>query len=335
MFCPKCGTELPDGAAFCPNCGNQMRKASQPAAANPPARKPRRGLKTWQLVLCIVLPLVIVGTVLGVMLGKAAFHTFRSMTVKDPYDPQSAATQQFARSSSELAVQGNSTGYGISNLIRWKDFGKNGVLTSLFGAISPDDEYCALGDPLNSSFALSVYAFCPQILSGKIQKICAASEDTNMDCVFTVVDKKLIDCSITDKSGTESSHIQVSYTYDPAGRLTNIDSTGSDGSSRSVTITYDASGKVSQVENYDSADDIYNFTRTPSYSPDGFIHNVTGDYSSYAITYRDGVPVRWAASGEHSDFIFRGKRLVQSKDYLFNQDSVGGKYLVTTTAFQY
>ncbi|MGN0445302.1 MAG: hypothetical protein ACI4IA_01950 [Acutalibacteraceae bacterium] len=102
-----------------------------------------------------------------------------------------------------------------------------------------------------------------------------------------------------------------------------------------MTITYDASGKVSQVENYDSADDIYNFTRTPSYSPDGFIHNVTGDYSSYAITYRDGVPVRWAASGEHSDFIFRGKRLVQSKDYLFNQDSVGGKYLVTTTAFQY
>ena len=335
MFCPKCGTELPDGAAFCPNCGNQMREASQPAAANPPARKPRRGLKTWQLVLCIVLPLVIVGTVLGVMLGKAAFHTFRSMTVKDPYDPQSAATQQFDRSSGELVIRGNSTGYGISNLIQWKEFGKNGVLTSLFGAVSPDDEYCALGDPLDSSFALSVYAFCPQILNGKIQEIYAASEDTKMDCVFTVVDKKLIDCSITDKNGTDSSHIQVNYTYDPAGRLTNIDGTSYDGNSVSVTVTYDGSGKVSQVENYDSTDNIYTFTRRPSYSPDGLIHNVKGDYSSYTITYRDGVPVRWATPDEHSDFIFRGKRLVQSKDYLFNQDSVGGKYLVTTTAFQY
>ena len=27
MFCPNCGTKLPDGAAFCSNCGNKIQAA--------------------------------------------------------------------------------------------------------------------------------------------------------------------------------------------------------------------------------------------------------------------------------------------------------------------
>lgn len=30
MFCPKCGTQLPDGGAFCPSCGHQMNQQAAP-----------------------------------------------------------------------------------------------------------------------------------------------------------------------------------------------------------------------------------------------------------------------------------------------------------------
>lgn len=35
MFCPKCGTQVPEGGTFCPSCGNQMtQQAAQQAPVN-------------------------------------------------------------------------------------------------------------------------------------------------------------------------------------------------------------------------------------------------------------------------------------------------------------
>ena len=33
MFCPKCGNQIPDGAAFCPKCGNKFANKPAPAPA--------------------------------------------------------------------------------------------------------------------------------------------------------------------------------------------------------------------------------------------------------------------------------------------------------------
>lgn len=30
MFCPNCGTQVPDGSAFCQNCGANLAAAQQP-----------------------------------------------------------------------------------------------------------------------------------------------------------------------------------------------------------------------------------------------------------------------------------------------------------------
>ena len=42
MFCPNCGTQLPDGSAFCGNCGNRLSAAPNPAPAPgyPPVAQP-------------------------------------------------------------------------------------------------------------------------------------------------------------------------------------------------------------------------------------------------------------------------------------------------------
>ena len=33
MFCPKCGSELREGASFCPKCGTKIENRTEPAAA--------------------------------------------------------------------------------------------------------------------------------------------------------------------------------------------------------------------------------------------------------------------------------------------------------------
>ena len=38
MFCPNCGTQIPDGSAFCPNCGAQLNVQSA-VAQQPPAQQ--------------------------------------------------------------------------------------------------------------------------------------------------------------------------------------------------------------------------------------------------------------------------------------------------------
>lgn len=40
MFCPKCGTQNPDGSKFCSGCGQPLAPASQPASAPQPAPQP-------------------------------------------------------------------------------------------------------------------------------------------------------------------------------------------------------------------------------------------------------------------------------------------------------
>ncbi|MBM6675263.1 zinc-ribbon domain-containing protein [Olsenella uli] len=42
MFCPKCGSQLPDGAKFCAACGAQLGSPAAPAAASKPPRRSRK-----------------------------------------------------------------------------------------------------------------------------------------------------------------------------------------------------------------------------------------------------------------------------------------------------
>jgi len=36
MYCPNCGSQIPDEASFCPHCGADLRAAAQPAGQTPP-----------------------------------------------------------------------------------------------------------------------------------------------------------------------------------------------------------------------------------------------------------------------------------------------------------
>lgn len=40
MFCPNCGTKLPDGAAFCSNCGNKIQAAPVEPVTEIPTQQP-------------------------------------------------------------------------------------------------------------------------------------------------------------------------------------------------------------------------------------------------------------------------------------------------------
>lgn len=50
MYCPKCGTELPDDSQFCRKCGHSLSLAPAGGAATAPTPKPRRRIAIWFLV---------------------------------------------------------------------------------------------------------------------------------------------------------------------------------------------------------------------------------------------------------------------------------------------
>lgn len=69
MFCPKCGTQLPDGSRFCARCGCAISPAGggAPAPAPTASRRPGRG----RLVALAVAAVAVVGVVVALVTGLA------------------------------------------------------------------------------------------------------------------------------------------------------------------------------------------------------------------------------------------------------------------------
>jgi hypothetical protein len=62
MHCPKCGTVLPDEAAFCPNCGAPSNSAGAANASPPPETKTTTSKKGWLIGAGIMLLLIVAAT---------------------------------------------------------------------------------------------------------------------------------------------------------------------------------------------------------------------------------------------------------------------------------
>lgn len=79
MFCPKCGTNVPDGSRFCPSCGNTFNRAPGKAApmgmGQAPFRAPSAGggFNTMQLVSIGVSVLALIFAFLPWLSASASF----------------------------------------------------------------------------------------------------------------------------------------------------------------------------------------------------------------------------------------------------------------------
>ncbi len=83
MFCPKCGTENPDGAKFCSKCGAELGAPAKPAAgAAAPAAKPEAESSTGMSanvagLLCYVATWI-TGIIFVVLEKKSTFVKFHA-----------------------------------------------------------------------------------------------------------------------------------------------------------------------------------------------------------------------------------------------------------------
>lgn len=92
MFCPKCGTQVPEGAAFCGGCGNRLNQAAQPTppvqpaynqqpvrpaqpvyAPQPVAPRKQNGAKSVLVVVTMLLSLVLIAASVVAPLATAFY----------------------------------------------------------------------------------------------------------------------------------------------------------------------------------------------------------------------------------------------------------------------
>ena len=86
MICPKCGTQLNDGAAFCPKCGNRVENSTTNNVPNQPMANNLAGHavvtettkekhSTWKTVLIAILATIVVGFVGLIILGSKSTNS--------------------------------------------------------------------------------------------------------------------------------------------------------------------------------------------------------------------------------------------------------------------
>lgn len=116
MLCPKCNSQVPDGAAFCGSCGARVGAAAPPppaqlqyapppqyppqqAPAYYPGQQPKRGGSTCWIVGCLALLLVlVVGAIGGYLLLRSMNNgEFKWSWHWPPGGPQTTADEQAAR----------------------------------------------------------------------------------------------------------------------------------------------------------------------------------------------------------------------------------------------
>lgn len=143
MFCPKCGAQVTDGAAFCPACGNALSGDRRQAGPAPSAPAPRRRSKA-PLVAALAVVVVVAGVVVAGMLtnwfGLAApkapagpagtylldFGGDQSISLTVGEDGQVSLTEETGltesgRSTYEISGEGTVTVQGGSALIEVDD----------------------------------------------------------------------------------------------------------------------------------------------------------------------------------------------------------------------
>ena len=83
MFCPNCGTQVPDGSAFCANCGAQLAQRAQTAAPPvPPQQAAPVKRRIRPLYILIAVGLVLVGTAAYVLIGMYSGGYFEEKGLK-------------------------------------------------------------------------------------------------------------------------------------------------------------------------------------------------------------------------------------------------------------
>lgn len=78
MFCPKCGSTVPSGAAFCPACGGKVSPAKATMAAKTAGPTPASKKKKIRTLLFISIPVVLAIIVAIIIINRTP--TFRSPT---------------------------------------------------------------------------------------------------------------------------------------------------------------------------------------------------------------------------------------------------------------
>ena len=125
MFCPKCGNELPDTAAFCNACGATVEKKAPAAesATKPDASAPvvKSGFSVNPIVIGAIAAVVVLVVVLVVAVGSCSSSNGKGSTLSTTSSSTTTSSASYSSNASSSASQKESTDFAEKLVGTWRD----------------------------------------------------------------------------------------------------------------------------------------------------------------------------------------------------------------------
>lgn len=315
MYCPNCGTQIPEDASFCPNCGMKINQTSASPAEDKAIQSvktmvPEKKKKLWRWTIVIVAVILVAAIVGGIL--SASAHKLQLVNTK--YS-DGTVTQQYNKSTKTLTVKGGNRTSAYINLVDSKTFVKSDVLPILL--LTPEAGYSIGFNPgLTGRFSLALFAYSPWILNGKIQNLNIDDDEYQNSANFYVQNKQLQSATITFNDDGDVDTYQANYTYDDHGNLASYSLIDDDDEDFSEEVIIERSNgqNVTHISYYEDGDDSIDFT--PKYDSAGNVVHVNTNYDETSADYKysDGKLVSfqtatYSNSPDTNAFSYSGKIL--------------------------
>lgn len=275
MYCPNCGTELPDDAGFCRNCGAKVQRNSaemqttgSKVTALATEKIKKRLAPGWIVLIALVCVIAILCAVMIPIYAKAPVLPVSSSTS----DGKSKFTYSFDKEAGELNVGGILKGFrddDNSNYNR-SPYVTTQWLIALSDVSTPyktqSMQLCTM-DEYSQPYTIAEYVLGNNdlIADGTIQKV-----------VFTL-----------DNQDEEQMHQDTTYEFETSdGRATQVKVRmkywGSDETTTTYYYSYNKKGQITRIRDTENqTEEIYQYDET------GNLKGYTGNGPSYSVEKED------------------------------------------------
>lgn len=326
MFCPNCGTKLPDNASFCGNCG--ARVGEMPIIPTPAKGKSHKLSTGWITLISLVCVLALFCAIFLPIYFTAPVLPAASATS----DGKSSFSYEFDKKTGVLKINGEEKGvYDENTYYTLSPYYDNQWLIALSNVNSNYDtqslQFCLASEEyVFDTVTEYVLANNPYISNGKIKEVDLSTtivsknypeEVNHVKYDFETVNNRVV--KITEHSTSTNQYSEDTETI--------------------YSISYDNEGKITKIT-YDDAGGTFKYDREGHFVSYSYLDNYSNDTPPYSSEIKNNHMTRfdcnWGAlSSSYSTYIFSGNQLKGAVIVISGGDAAGSSSSTMSSQISY